>query len=376
MSAQHALAHCCRAGVFDIAPLLMLRRVSRGVKCPADDALGAALGRRGWAFRLGADAGVDAEGCARLRRLCAALGRPPAFFTMEYAMAVDCSARTGAMVVSPPLSTAVQLCGVGCRFVLTLFIFSARSARGAAPRGPAEAVPRGSAVALPGLAELHIAGEDAAARLVLEWMLHCGTPQLASLSSVSLAGHLLTARATAELMTTLAGLPGLASLGLIRNSLIKVDGLEALKGLTELDLSSNHLGEREQSRLAAVISGAPALNKLNLSANCLADRLLDLAAPLARSTSLTWLNLSKNSLISGGRNVLLDLLPCLTGLAHLNLASNYLRIVPGELYLTALTALTYLDVSGNGNVRWVTAGAPQLTMPRCRADGVYYRGDL
>jgi hypothetical protein len=67
---------------------------------------------------------------------------------------------------------------------------------------------------------------------------------------------------------------------------------------------------------------------LNLSANCLADRLLDLAVPLARSTSLTWLNHSKNSLISGGRDVLL---PCLTGLAHLNLASNYLRIAPGEL---------------------------------------------
>ena len=368
MAAQRALAHGCRVGAFNITSLLVLRRVSRGVKIPADEALGAALGRRGWAFRLGVGAtggpacDPSAEWCARLRRLCAALGRPPAFFTMAYTMVVDCRARTGPVVVSPPLSAVVRLCGVGCRVVLTLSIAGTHDAAWLARNGT-EAVSRGGAVALPGLAELHVAGEDAAARLVLEWMLRCGTPQLASLSSVSLKGHSLTARATAELMTTLARLPGLASLGLVHSSLTTVDGLEQLKGLTELDLSSNHLGEREQSRLAAVISGAPALNKLNLSANCLADRLLDLAVPLARSTSLTWLNLSKNSLISGGRDVLLDLLPRLTGLAHLDLASNYLRIAPGELYLTALTALTYLDVSGNGSVRWMAAGVSRLSMP-------------
>ena len=365
------LAFCCRARVFDVASLLLLRRVARDVKAPADDALGGALDRRGWSFRPPAD---DPE-CARLRRHCAALGRPPAFFTMAYTMVVDCSARTDAVVVTPPLSAAVQLCDVGCRVRLTLHVVGARNAlRGTADTATrSEAASRAEAVALPGVVELHVEGDDAAARLVLKWVLRCGTPQLASISRVSLAQHPLTARAAAGLMDTLARLPRLASLGLVRNSLTGVvDGLEALKGLTELDLSSNHLGEREQSRLAAVISGAPALNKLNLSANCLADRLLDLAAPLARSTSLTWLNLSKNSLISGGRDVLLDLLPCLTGLAHLNLASNHLRIAPGELYLTALTALMYLDVSGNGNVRWVAAGVPRLTKPRCRADGIYY----
>ena len=363
------LAFCCRAGVFDVASLLLLRRVARDVKAPADDALGGALGRRGWSFRPPA----SGPECAQLRRLCAALGRPPAFFTMAYTMVVDCSARTDAVVVTPPLSAAVQLCDVGCRVRLTIHVVGARNAlRGTADTATrSEAASRAEAVALPGVVELHVEGDDAAARLVLEWVLRCGVPQLASISRVSLAEHPLTARAAAGLMDTLARLPRLASLGLVRNSLTKVDGLEALKGLTELDLSSNHLGEREQSRLAAVISGAPALNKLNLSANCLADRLLDLAAPLARSTSLTWLDLSKNCLVREGRDVLLDLLPRLTGLAHLNLASNYLRIAPGELYLTALTALMYLDVSGNGNVRWVAAGAPRRGKPRGPPHRIY-----
>ena len=363
MSAQLALAYSCRVVVLDVATLLMLRLVAREAKASADDALGRALGRRGWAFRPGA--GDPAAECARLRRLCAALGRPPASFTMAYTSAVDCSARTGVVVVSPPLSALVRLCDVGCRVTLTLRVVAAvtRAAPGAPGAAPGETTSRGHTVALPGLAELHVVGEDAAARLVLEWMLHCGTPQLASLSSISLAGHLLTARGCTGLMESLASLPELASLGLIRNSLTKVDGLELLRGLTELDLSSNSLGGREQSRLAAVISGAPALKKLNLSANCLAGRLLDLAEPLARGASLTWLDLSRNCLVRAGRDVLLDLLPRLAGLTHLDLASNYLRIAPGELYLTALTALTYLDVSGNGSVRWMAAGVSRLSMP-------------
>ena len=70
MSAQLALAYSCRVVVLDVATLLMLRLVAREAKASADDALGRALGRRGWAFRPGAGdpAGDPAAECARLRR--------------------------------------------------------------------------------------------------------------------------------------------------------------------------------------------------------------------------------------------------------------------------------------------------------------------
>jgi hypothetical protein len=313
----------------------------------ATEALGVELGWRPWTFRaarLGRGANPAAD-CARLRRLCAALGWPdrPAFSLQLGMDAADTQ--------FAPLYCSVDGLDVGITIC-----------RADAPT----AAPLPAAAPLPRLVELNISGrDDADAALASLAALIGDAPRLATVAFT--CGSLREPAAAAAVVTALGRCPALTSLELAQNSM-RGESLELLGGLprlTRLGLAANHAGVGAGATLhAGALGGLPRLTRLDLGANGLrADGLAAIAPALAR-LPLVHLDLGANDLgDEESRELLAETVSRLTGLTWLDLSANDLFAEGADaLRLGATTGLTWLDLSGNGiPAGWAPAGTPWLT---------------
>ena len=340
MAAPGALA--CVARYLGVDELLWLRTVSRWMRFAATEALGVELGWRPWTFRAarpsrGADPAAD---CARLRRLCAALGLPdrPTFSLQLVMDAAD--------TPFAPLYCSVDGLDVGITICRT---------------GAPTALP--AAAPLPRLIELNISGWDNAAVLAA---LTGDAPRLATAAFT--CGYLRKPAAAAAVVTALGRCPALTSLDLAQNSM-RGESLALLLGglsrLTRLGLAANHAGAGVGGPLlAGALGGLPRLTRLDLGANGLrADGLAAIAPALAR-LPLVHLELGANDFGDEEyRGLLAETVSRLTGLTWLDLSANDLFAEGADaLRLGATTGLTWLDLSGNGiPAGWVPAGTPWLT---------------
>ena len=369
---ENALGLCCQAGGFDYDPwtLLLLRQVSHEVKKQADEALGDELSSGHWfnAFRgppkmLLSETNLDAM-YERLRRFCAALGGPPARFTLIHTMIVDCSARNGMVVIAPPLSFLSQLCTIGVRIILKARAVGMKEA--ICSSWQSETVPLDRVAPLPSVAEIDVSGRDAATKSVLLWLLSCSSAESAAplcLEVVTFVGYTFTRQGMAALMALLARQPRLKTLSLPQNTIegSTLKELPALTSLTQLDLAANYLN-RSAELFAAALAPLPRIQRLNLSSNGLGT-LGNLGTITSSfSPALTSLDLSANELSSHNKSALVDLLMRLTALTTLNLSYNSLRDKGARaLPLSRLTALTLLDLTVNKiSPNWVPAGVPWL----------------
>jgi hypothetical protein len=322
--------------------LLWLRTASRWMRFAATEALGVELGWRPWTFQVarigpGADPAAD---CARLRRLCAALGWPdrPAFSLQLVMDAADTQ--------FAPLYCSVDGLDVGitiCR-----------------------AAPLPAAAPLPRLVELNISGwDDADAALALLAALTGDAPRLATAAFT--CGYLREPAAAAAVVTALGRCPALTSLDLAQNSM-RGESLTLLGGLsrlTRLGLAANHAGVGAGATLlAGALGGLPRLTRLDLGANGLrADGLAAIAPALTRMP-LVHLDLGANDFSDEESwGLLAEMASRLTGLTWLDLSANDLFAEGADaLRLGATTGLTWLDLSGNGiPAGWAPAGTPWLT---------------
>ena len=339
MAAPGALA--CVARYLGVDELLWLRTVSRWMRFAATEALGVELGWRPWTFRAarpsrGADPAAD---CARLRRLCAALGLPdrPTFSLQLVMDAAD--------TPFAPLYCSVDGLDVGITICRT---------------GAPTALP--AAAPLPRLIELNISGWDNAAVLAA---LTGDAPRLATAAFT--CGYLRKPAAAAAVVTALGRCPALTSLDLAQNSMRgeSLALLGRLSRLTRLGLAANHAGVGAGGPLlAGALGGLPRLTRLDLGANGLrADGLAAIAPALAR-LPLVHLDLGANDFgDEESRGLLAETVSRLTGLTWLDLSANALFAEGADaLRLGATTGLTWLDLSGNGiPAGWAPAGAPWLT---------------
>lgn len=342
MAALGALA--CVAHYLGVDELLWLRTVSRWLRTASTEVLGVELGWRPWTFQVarigpGADPAAD---CARLRRLCAALGWPdrPAFSLQLVMDAADTQ--------FAPLYCSVDGLDVGitiCR---------------AAP------LPAAAPLPLPHLVELNISGwDDADAALASLAALTGDAPRLATVAFT--CGYLKQPASAAAAFAALGRCPALTSLDLAQNSM-RGESLELLGGLprlTRLGLAANHVGVGAGgSLLAGALGGLPRLTRLDLGANGLrADGLAAIAPALAR-LPLVHLDLGANDLgDEESRELLAETVSRLTGLTWLDLSANDLFAEGADaLRLGTMTGLTWLDLWGNGiPAGWAPTGLPWLS---------------
>lgn len=141
-------------------------------------------------------------------------------------------------------------------------------------------------------------------------------------------------------------------------SVVSVDsGIRKIQSLspalTSLDLSQNPLGDRGAALLAtAIASCSPPLVSLSLG-KCLLKPALDvggfvqLCASLSLNTSLQFLDLSKNSLGQTGICCLSWYLSGATSLRVFNVADNKSSVSPMLAALSQSNSLTWLDISNN-----------------------------
>lgn len=348
---SRALSFCCQSGGFDIATLLIIRRLSRHAKCAADKVLGIKLSsKRGAPAFRGTHcsmAGEPVQTSHLLRRLCGALGRPPAQFTLSYGMEIDCRRRFRSLTALQ-LSSLVELCNIGVRVGITIRVVGGDRG-GVGHKWQSQIASMRADISLPSLTELYLSGKETATQNVMEWFLRCGMPQLNLLTYIAFPWRkLLRASYYAPILINKFGsLPMLTSLSLAQNALWRrpIQLLKALTCLTELDISANPLYPDEIHDLASVLHSLTRLVDLNMSSDYLLDNGLAVVAP-AIPKSVTRLDLSSNELgINGGESLAGLLLP-LPSLTWLNLSSNASGV--GLLQLSSLTNLTMLDLSNNG----------------------------
>ncbi|XP_077022599.1 tonsoku-like protein isoform X2 [Tamandua tetradactyla] len=187
------------------------------------------------------------------------------------------------------------------------------------------------------------------------------------LRELRLAGNRLGDVCAAELLATLATMPGLTLLDLSSNHLgpeglhqlaSGLPGQAALKNLEELDLSMNPLGDSCGQALACVLRACPSLSTLRLQACGFSPSFFlshqeALGSALQDAEHLQMLSLSYNALGALALAQALKSLPAHT-LLHLELGSvaaskNDLRLMePLVRYLTKEgCALSHLTLSGN-----------------------------
>ena len=136
--------------------------------------------------------------------------------------------------------------------------------------------------------------------------------------------------------------------------------LPLCKSLKKLDLKDNCIGKREgpgleaANMLARVLPQCGKLTTLNLAANDIGETMpCDLIDRLPQIPSLEHLNLRQNKLFDEGDDAMMQLvevLPKCTSLTHLNLSKN--NIIPPDMALLAgalphCTSLEHLDLSEN-----------------------------
>ena len=369
-----ALILCCKSGGFDVPTLLKIRQLSSQTKEAVNKALGEVLSSRRWpesASFWGPPPGCDLiETGNRLRRLCAALGKPLTNFTLSYNMIVDCRSRRK-IITALPLSFLAELCSVGFRVGLMVRVVSGKSnwqSASVSREFLTEVTSLRTKISLPYLTELYISGRDVATRNILMWLLQCGMPQLNRLTCVAFTGTLLRATQYApKLINMFSSLPNLTSLNLAQNGLEgkSLQGLKMLTGLTSLNLAANPLYHDEMHYLVSVLDSLSQLGELNLSSNYFINGLTEVA--LAIPKTVTKLNLSSNSL---GQYDVRESLANLTlpSLTWLDLSSNDLGVEGARMLpVTLLTSLTLLDLSRNGILEESPSWTPAVPWLTCYA---------
>ena len=122
--------------------------------------------------------------------------------------------------------------------------------------------------------------------------------------------------------------------------------------LTNLDLSSNRIGDSDAVSLSQALVANSSLTSLNLSSNGIGDSdAVSLSQALVANSSLTSLNLSSNGIGHSGATSLSQALATNSSLTSLDLSDNLLGISGAASFSQALTAnssLTSLNLNGNG----------------------------
>ena len=130
------------------------------------------------------------------------------------------------------------------------------------------------------------------------------------------------------------------------------DALKSNTTLTELNLSSNFIGDAGAASVADALKSNTTLTKLNLSSNGIgAAGAASVADALKSNSTLTKLNLSENDIGDAGAASVADALKFNTTLTKLNLSSNGIGAAGSASVADALksnTTLTKLKLSSNG----------------------------